>query len=69
MALFASTSNDDVDNLWDISTTLPFESRPKAPKMNACNVCPRQLTCLNLPKQPHRPSLAIMGIGAQVALF
>lgn len=69
MAPFTSTNNGGIDDLRDISTTLPFESRPKAPKMDARNVRPRQLACPNPPKRPRRPGLIPTGLGAQMALL
>lgn len=67
-APFTSTNSGGIDDLQDISATLPFESRAKVPRTTAHDVRPRELACPNPPKRPRRPALAPMGPGAQLAL-
>lgn len=67
-APFTSTNNGGINDLQDISATLPFESRPKVPKTNARDVRPRELACPNPPKRPNRPALTPTGIGVQMGL-
>lgn len=67
-APFTSTNSSGIEDLQDISATLPFESRAKVPKTNARDVRPRELACPNPPKRPRRPALVATGIGVQMAL-
>lgn len=64
---FTST-NAGIEDLRDISATLPFESRAKAGRTTARDVRPRELACPNPPKRPRRPALVPIGIGAQLVL-
>ncbi|KAL4941362.1 hypothetical protein BDV06DRAFT_4567 [Aspergillus oleicola] len=51
---FTSTNSTGLDDLKDISSTLPFESRPKAPKRTMNDTHPEDLP---LPKPPKRPDV------------
>lgn len=62
------SSKGGIDDLQDISVTLPFESRAKAPRTTARDVRPRKLACPNPPKRPRRPALSSLGIGTQLVL-
>lgn len=62
------SSKGGIDDLQDISVTLPFESRAKAPRTTARDVRPRELACPNPPKRPRRPALSSLGIGTQLML-
>lgn len=63
-----TSSKGGIDDLQDISVTLPFESRAKAPRTTARDVRPRELACPNPPKRPRRPALNPLGIGSQLVL-
>ncbi|KAL2833921.1 hypothetical protein BJY01DRAFT_89808 [Aspergillus pseudoustus] len=52
---FTSTNSIGLDDLKDISSTLPFDSRAKAPKTTAREAHPRELHCPNPPKRPEPP--------------
>ncbi|KAL4976943.1 hypothetical protein BDW66DRAFT_43240 [Aspergillus desertorum] len=52
---FTATNSGGLDDLKDISSTLPFESRPKAPKISKSDTHPRELACPNPPKRPEPP--------------
>ncbi|KAL5338482.1 hypothetical protein BJX70DRAFT_199385 [Aspergillus crustosus] len=52
---FTSTNSSGLDDLKDISSTLPFESRAKAPKTAMGSTHPRKLACPNPPKRPEPP--------------
>ncbi|KKK20370.1 hypothetical protein ARAM_003113 [Aspergillus rambellii] len=60
-----STNNGGLDDLQDISSTLPFESRAKAPKTTTNDVRPRELVCPNPPKRPEPPQLVPISAGSQ----
>lgn len=62
---FTSTNNGGIDNLQDIGTTLPFESRAKTAKPTVHDIRPRQLDCPNPPKRPRPPSLLPISAGSQ----
>ncbi|KAJ9380805.1 hypothetical protein DTO063F5_6514 [Paecilomyces variotii] len=61
----ASTNNVGINDLNDIFTTLPFESRPNNPDDNARSGRPRELQCPNPPKRPTRPALVAARAGSQ----
>jgi len=63
-----TSSKGGIDDLQDISVTLPFESRAKAPRTTSRDVRPRELACPNPPKRPRRPALNPLGIGTQLVL-
>ncbi|KAL2798745.1 hypothetical protein BJX66DRAFT_294761 [Aspergillus keveii] len=52
---FTSTNSTGLDDLKDISSTLPFESRAKAPKTTVRETHTRELNCPNPPKRPEPP--------------
>ncbi|KAL4934454.1 DnaJ domain protein [Aspergillus undulatus] len=56
---FTSTNSDGLDDLKDISSTLPFESRPKAPKTTKNDTHPRNLSLPNPPKRPETPKVVL----------
>ncbi|KAL4873892.1 hypothetical protein BDV12DRAFT_159809 [Aspergillus spectabilis] len=62
---FTSTNNGGLDDLKDISSTLPFESRAKAPKTTMGNTHPRELACPNPPKRPEPPQPVPTSVGAK----
>ncbi|KAL3467479.1 hypothetical protein BJX64DRAFT_273880 [Aspergillus heterothallicus] len=52
---FTSTNSTGLNDLKDISSTLPFESRAKAPKTTARETHPPELNCPNPPRRPEPP--------------
>lgn len=56
MTPFTSTNDAGLDDLQDVRSTLPFESRPKPPQpTNFRSVRPRELSCPKPPKRPRAP--------------
>ncbi|KAL4995279.1 hypothetical protein BDV10DRAFT_134809 [Aspergillus recurvatus] len=62
---FTTTNSGGLDDLKDISSTLPFESRPKAPKTSKSDTYPRELVCPNPPKRPEPPQPIPMSAGSK----
>ncbi|RDW90167.1 DnaJ domain protein [Aspergillus mulundensis] len=62
---FTSTNSGGLDDLKDISSTLPFESRAKAPKTSKGDIHPRELVCPNPPKRPDPPEPIPMSAGSK----
>lgn len=55
LAPFASTNSGGIENLGDVSATLPFESRAKAHVTTKDDIRPRALQLPNPPKRPKAP--------------
>ncbi|KAL4950015.1 hypothetical protein BDW69DRAFT_187775 [Aspergillus filifer] len=53
---FTTTNSTGLNDLKDIFSTLPFESRPKAPKTKDNDTHPRDLILPNPPKRPDVPT-------------
>ncbi|KAL3436594.1 hypothetical protein BDV09DRAFT_41928 [Aspergillus tetrazonus] len=62
---FTATNSGGLDDLKDISSTLPFESRPKAPKTSKSDTHPRELVCPNPPKRPEPPQPVPISAGSK----
>ncbi|KAL4880249.1 hypothetical protein BJY04DRAFT_83340 [Aspergillus karnatakaensis] len=62
---FTSTNSGGLEDLKDIASTLPFESRTKAPKTAMGNTHPRQLACPNPPKRPEPPQPVQISAGSK----
>ncbi|KAL2871888.1 DnaJ domain protein [Aspergillus lucknowensis] len=62
---FTPTNSGGLDDLKDISSTLPFESRPKAPKTAMRETHPRELSCPNPPKRPEPPHPVPVSAGSK----
>ncbi|KAI9373088.1 hypothetical protein BJX61DRAFT_403031 [Aspergillus egyptiacus] len=62
---FTSTNNGGLEDLKDISTTLPFESQAKVPKTTTRGTHPRELRCPNPPKRPEPPQPVPIGAGSK----
>lgn len=62
---FTSTNAAGIDNLQDISSTLPFDSRPHLPTSHSRPIRPRDLHCPNPPKRPRAPEPVPAGPGSQ----
>lgn len=62
---FTNTNRGGIDNLQDIGTTLPFESRAKTAKSTVHDIRPRELDCPNPPKRPRTPLLLPISAGSQ----
>jgi hypothetical protein len=57
----ASTNSGGIEDLKDIHSTLPFESRPNNPNVGRRVVRPRELALPNPPKRPRRPTVVPAG--------
>ncbi|KAF3398479.1 Chaperone protein DnaJ [Penicillium rolfsii] len=55
-APFTSTNSGGIENLGDVSATLPFESRPKVHTTTKDDIRPRDLQLPNPPKRPTAPA-------------
>ncbi|KAL4913513.1 hypothetical protein BDW62DRAFT_160751 [Aspergillus aurantiobrunneus] len=62
---FTSTNSGGLEDLKDISSTLPFESRAKAPKTTMGDTHPRELACPNPPKRPEPPQPVLVSAGSK----
>ncbi|KAL6237811.1 hypothetical protein BDW75DRAFT_61912 [Aspergillus navahoensis] len=62
---FTATNSGGLDDLKDISSTLPFESRPKGPKSSKSDRYPRELVCPNPPKRPEPPQPVPISAGSK----
>ncbi|KAL4785864.1 hypothetical protein BJX76DRAFT_149677 [Aspergillus varians] len=62
---FTTTNSGGLDDLKDISSTLPFESRAKAPKTPLGDTYPRKLSCPNPPKRPDPPQPIPISVGSK----
>lgn len=56
LAPFTSTNSGGIENLGDVSATLPFESRAKAQTTTRDDIRPRDLQLPNPPKRPTAPA-------------
>lgn len=62
---FTSTNSGGLEDLKDISSTLPFDSQPKAPKTTVGDTHPRKLICPNPPKRPEPPQPVPVSAGSK----
>lgn len=62
---FTTTNSGGLEDLKDISSTLPFESQPKAPKKTMDDTHPRKLICPNPPKRPEPPQPVPISAGSK----
>ncbi|BDD57187.1 hypothetical protein MAP00_002576 [Monascus purpureus] len=61
----SGTNNGGIDNLQDIGTALPFQSRPKDQRTSTQTVRARQLNCPNPPKRPRPPAFIPASAGSK----
>ncbi|EPS25538.1 hypothetical protein PDE_00472 [Penicillium oxalicum 114-2] len=64
-APFTSTNSSGIENLGDVSATLPFESKAKAQRTTTEDIRPRALQLPNPPKRPKVPQLVPAALGSQ----
>ncbi|KAJ5491366.1 hypothetical protein N7539_002933 [Penicillium diatomitis] len=64
-APFTSTNSSGIENLGDVSATLPFESQAKVQRTTTEDIRPRALQLPNPPKRPKVPTLVPAAIGSQ----
>ncbi|KAL2822303.1 hypothetical protein BDW59DRAFT_102497 [Aspergillus cavernicola] len=66
---FTSTNSGGLEDLKDISSTLPFDSRAKGPKTTMRGTHPKELVCPNPPKRPDPPQPVPISAGSkQIAI-
>ncbi|OGM46763.1 DnaJ domain protein [Aspergillus bombycis] len=64
-APFISTTDGGIEDLQDIHSSLPFESRAKPQRTTVRDVRPRELICPNPPKRPQPPQPVQISAGSQ----
>ncbi|KAL3481996.1 hypothetical protein BJX99DRAFT_112100 [Aspergillus californicus] len=62
---FTSTNNGGLEDLKDISATLPFDSRAKPSKTMMRDTRPRELSCPNPPRRPDPPQPVTVSAGSK----
>ncbi|GAB1199157.1 hypothetical protein APSETT444_008503 [Aspergillus pseudonomiae] len=64
-APFTSTTDGGIEDLQDIHSSLPFESRAKPQRTTVRDIRPRELICPNPPKRPQPPQQVPISAGSQ----
>ncbi|KAE8377819.1 hypothetical protein BDV26DRAFT_203285 [Aspergillus bertholletiae] len=64
-APFKSTTDGGIEDLQDIQSSLPFESRAKPQRTTVRDIRPRELICPNPPKRPQPPQPTPISAGSQ----
>ncbi|KAB8213286.1 DnaJ domain protein [Aspergillus novoparasiticus] len=64
-APFTSTTDGGIEDLQDIQSSLPFESRAKSQRTTVRDIRPRELICPNPPKRPQPPRPVPISAGSQ----